>query len=480
MKSADDDWRRRVGRAYRRHPLQIALGAWLALFSASVDSASAFNSDPAIGLVFAQGPQVPRHDRTSRGEDLAADAKSFVSALTSKWSDTNAGTLDGLDAFYAAQVDYFGKRLSRERVLADKRRFVERWPERTYKIRSSYEQCSASECLVEGSVEWETRSAARKARASGVADFRYVLMPLGRTFVIRAEGGNIIQRRSQKPYQSGPAIAKSASHDSIDGDDVTHDQQLHPKAESETLAEVPIDEDVKRVLVVSHQGSPPSRPESALARETYPDWNARSGFFDALFITAAVIILGFMLWRAVRWEFRKRKSKRNAEARTKRRTDQRGERRKHTNGKRSPTFPCRSTRGRWDQYGPAGPRVTSKVQRRGAEKQEGAERRWQELREAVKGGEAEHQGRGQRKQATNWQSDGTAWWIVLEVSPAAGKDEIVRSYRRKIQRCHPDRVSGLAPEFVLLAEKRTKTLNEAYAQALRARKQALDSACGHA
>jgi hypothetical protein len=451
--------------AERRQLLRIALGALLSLVSVSVDSASAFNANPPI-VVFAQQALVRGHDRTSRSEDLAADAKSFVSALTSKWSDTNAAALAGLDALYAAQVDYFGKRLARARVLADKRRFAERWPERTYKIHSSHEQCSASECLVEGYMEWETRSPTRKARTGGVANFRYVLIVSGRAFVIREEGGNVIQRRSQIPHQPVPAIAQSARQYSIDDEDVTRDQQLQPKAEIERPAAITIEEDVKRVLADSHQrGSPPSQPESTIARETYPDRHARSDVFDARFIAAAVIILGFVLLRAVRWEFRKSKSKINAEARTNRRTEQRGEHKKHNNGKRSHTFRCRSVRGRWDQHGPTGPRVTSKAQRRGAGEQDGLELRWQELREAAKEAEAEHQ--WQHKRSTNWQSDGTAWWSVLEVSPAAGKDEIVRSYRRKIQRCHPDRVCGLASEFVLLAEKRTKTLNDAYAQAMR-------------
>ena len=222
-----------MGREYRRQPFRTALGVLLSLVSVSVDSS-------AIGVVFAQQPLVLGHDRTSRSEDLVADAKSFVSALTSKWSDTNAAALGGLDALYAAKVDYFGKRLSRDRVLADKRRFVERWPERTYKIQSSHEQCSASECLVEGYLEWETRSPARKARASGVAKFRYVLMFSGRAFVIREEDG-INQRRSQIPYQPGSAIANIARHDSIDGEDVTRDQQLQPKAEIEKLAAITIE-----------------------------------------------------------------------------------------------------------------------------------------------------------------------------------------------------------------------------------------------
>jgi DnaJ-domain-containing protein 1 len=56
------------------------------------------------------------------------------------------------------------------------------------------------------------------------------------------------------------------------------------------------------------------------------------------------------------------------------------------------------------------------------------------------------------------------------VSPHASADEIRRSYLRKIKQSHPDRVIRLAPEFLPLAEKRAKTLNAAYAEALRARR----------
>jgi DnaJ-domain-containing protein 1 len=65
----------------------------------------------------------------------------------------------------------------------------------------------------------------------------------------------------------------------------------------------------------------------------------------------------------------------------------------------------------------------------------------------------------------------TEWWRILEVAPSATKEEIVHNYRRKIQQCHPDRVAGLAPEFLELAEERSKALNAAYAQAMRAQHQ---------
>jgi DnaJ-domain-containing protein 1 len=57
------------------------------------------------------------------------------------------------------------------------------------------------------------------------------------------------------------------------------------------------------------------------------------------------------------------------------------------------------------------------------------------------------------------------WWSVLEVSPSASPEEIRRGYIQKMQQYHPDRVAGLAPEFVELAERRSKVFNAAYARA---------------
>jgi len=66
------------------------------------------------------------------------------------------------------------------------------------------------------------------------------------------------------------------------------------------------------------------------------------------------------------------------------------------------------------------------------------------------------------------------WWRVLEVPPHASADEIRRSYLRKIKQSHPDRVVWLAPEFLPLAEGRAKSLNAAYAEAIRARRKRVE------
>ena len=59
------------------------------------------------------------------------------------------------------------------------------------------------------------------------------------------------------------------------------------------------------------------------------------------------------------------------------------------------------------------------------------------------------------------------WWTILEVSPDASANDIRRSYLRKIQLYHPDHVAGLASAVRELAERRSKTLNAAYTEAMR-------------
>ena len=103
-------------------------------------------------------------------------------------------------------------------------------------------------------------------------------------------------------------------------------------------------------------------------------------------------------------------------------------------------------------------------QRGARREQEEAERRRQPEPEH----EAERWRQRQREQPAE-QSEEIVWWRVLEVSPDATADEIRRSYLLKINESHPDRVAWLAPELLPAAERRSKMLNTAYAQATRAR-----------
>ena len=111
-------------------------------------------------------------------------------------------------------------------------------------------------------------------------------------------------------------------------------------------------------------------------------------------------------------------------------------------------------------------------QREQAERLHQAEQKRREAQQRRRQAEQEREAQRRRQQerkrpATQLQTD---WWIVLGVAPSAGRDEIVRKYRHKIKQCHPDRVIGIAPELLHLAEEQTKALNGAYANAIRAQR----------
>jgi DnaJ-domain-containing protein 1 len=107
------------------------------------------------------------------------------------------------------------------------------------------------------------------------------------------------------------------------------------------------------------------------------------------------------------------------------------------------------------------------TERRAEQERQAKERRRQSEQER----EAESRRQQQRERAAK-QFEETAWWSVLDVSPHASADEIRCAYHRKIKQCHPDRVAGLAPEFIELAERHTRALNAAFDEATRARQAA--------
>jgi hypothetical protein len=123
-------------------------------------------------------------------------------------------------------------------------------------------------------------------------------------------------------------------------------------------------------------------------------------------------------------------------------------------------------RGRGQAEQEQGAREREDAQRREAERKAEEKRHAEERRhEAEQERDAERL-RQQQREAK--QLEAKEWWSVLEVSPRASAAEIRVAYHRKIKQCHPDRVAGLAPEFIDLAEKHTRTLNAAYDEATRA------------
>jgi DnaJ domain len=103
-------------------------------------------------------------------------------------------------------------------------------------------------------------------------------------------------------------------------------------------------------------------------------------------------------------------------------------------------------------------------QRRGFPGEQEAPRRPQPKQEQVAGGWRQHRELAAKRPKEN------GWWTDLGVSPDASMEEIRRSYLSKIKEFHPDRVAWLAPDLLEAAERRAKTLNAAYTEAIRQRR----------
>lgn len=105
-------------------------------------------------------------------------------------------------------------------------------------------------------------------------------------------------------------------------------------------------------------------------------------------------------------------------------------------------------------------------------RREQQERRREESRKANEGGQT-NRGRGdsrrgtsdrERDRSSSTQPNAGSAHEILEVAPNASEDEIRAAYRKLVQMYHPDKVSGLGPEFGELAERRMKEINAAYAK----------------
>ena len=138
---------------------------------------------------------------------LTGRATSLVLSLAARWSEPNAETLRTLDGLYADKVFYHGKFAPRQAVVAEKRRFAERWPQRSYKIRphSLTVSCNAATamCRVQGIMERELANPATDAKSRDITNFDYSISASGPTLKIAAET-NAVSKLSDPPDSSSP------------------------------------------------------------------------------------------------------------------------------------------------------------------------------------------------------------------------------------------------------------------------------------
>lgn len=159
----------------------------------------------------------PASDQAARTEDqgrpaatadtLEEDVRALASAYLDTWSAPNEVVLDTMGQFYAARVRFHGRVLSARALLDEKRRFVQRWPERNYKLRPGSMKIvcdpDPTTCKVRSLFDFEAANPGRRRNSQGVAALELTVDLKGQRPVIIAEDSEIVARTRGRPALAG-------------------------------------------------------------------------------------------------------------------------------------------------------------------------------------------------------------------------------------------------------------------------------------
>ncbi|TPK02854.1 trypsin-like peptidase domain-containing protein [Mesorhizobium sp. B2-5-9] len=137
----------------------------------------------------------PARSGTSSDESVKEAAVAIVRGLIERDSGDAWSSLQAVANVYADFVSYYGKQRTLSEVLADKRDYFTRWPERAYHIRdgSLMVTCANGACMVSGVYDWVVRSIPRNKQARGAARFSYAIS-LGASPKVISEAGNVLKQ----------------------------------------------------------------------------------------------------------------------------------------------------------------------------------------------------------------------------------------------------------------------------------------------
>ena len=119
-------------------------------------------------------------------------AVSFLAEVLVAHSSATPETVGNLTRYYADDLGYYGRKASVGKVVADKRAYFQRWPERSIRIRPDTVSVNCADllCHITGLYDWSVRRADQQK--AGAASFSYMIN-LDGSMRITAEGGQVVR-----------------------------------------------------------------------------------------------------------------------------------------------------------------------------------------------------------------------------------------------------------------------------------------------
>ncbi|MET0527853.1 MAG: hypothetical protein ABW003_05835 [Microvirga sp.] len=134
---------------------------------------------------------VPDRQPTARERAAQELALTYID----RWSASNEHTLAATLDFYAPRVRFHGRATTRDKLLAEKRRLVLRWPERRYLLRPDTMRvnCRSGErfCTVRSAFDYLAENPERGQQSRGIATIEFVVHFAGERPLIVAESSRI-------------------------------------------------------------------------------------------------------------------------------------------------------------------------------------------------------------------------------------------------------------------------------------------------
>ncbi|GLS43555.1 hypothetical protein GCM10007884_15400 [Methylobacterium brachythecii] len=135
-----------------------------------------------------------------RFTDRAAQAQRLAGDYLDSVSSRNDAMLTSAPRFYGERVLFHGRTMSLAALMAEKRRFVRRWPERRYRLQEGATRtaCDAARasCVVRTLFGFQAGSPARGARSQGLSELTLTVSFAGERPVIVSETSRVLRRGS--------------------------------------------------------------------------------------------------------------------------------------------------------------------------------------------------------------------------------------------------------------------------------------------
>ncbi len=129
--------------------------------------------------------------------ERAAAAQALMATYLATVSGSGDTMVDAATQFYATRVRFYGRPVTTAGLVAEKRSFAERWPERRYELRAMRAVCDSEACTIRTRVDFRTANPGRGAISSGEAELILEVGFAGTRPYIVGETGRVLRRSIQ-------------------------------------------------------------------------------------------------------------------------------------------------------------------------------------------------------------------------------------------------------------------------------------------